>query len=58
MNKEIERLNGEIARYNGKLNNPNFVSKAPENVVAEERRKLSVAEGMMEKLLKRKEQLG
>ena len=58
VNKEIERLNGEIARYNGKLNNPNSVSKAPENVVNEEKRKLTVAEGMLEKLLKRKEQLG
>ncbi len=40
LNKEKERLDKEIARANGMLNNPNFVSKAPEAKIASEREKL------------------
>lgn len=53
MEKEIQRVQGEIARANGKLSNERFVSKAPEAVVAEERRKLAVAEDMLLKLQER-----
>ncbi len=48
VDKEKERLEKDIASYEGrikaakgKLNNPNFVSRAPENVVAHERNKLA-----------------
>ena len=51
--KEIERVKAEINRAQGKLSNEKFVSKAPEAVVAEERKKLAVAEDMLTKLLER-----
>ena len=40
LTKELERLVGEIARADGKLNNQNFVSKAPKKLVDDERAKL------------------
>lgn len=39
--KEIAKLQGEIKRLSGKLSNAGFVAKAPEDVVANERKKLS-----------------
>jgi valyl-tRNA synthetase len=39
--KEMTKLQGEIKRLSGKLNNAGFVAKAPEAVVANERKKLS-----------------
>ena len=41
LSKEIGKLQGEIKRLSGKLNNAGFVAKAPEEVVANERKKLS-----------------
>jgi valyl-tRNA synthetase len=55
--KEIERVNGEIARAQGKLNNEGFIKKAPANVIDEERAKLVNLNDMLEKLLKRKENM-
>ncbi len=49
LNDEIKRLEGEIKRASGKLNNENFVNKAPEAVVNEEREKLSNYEDLLEK---------
>ena len=40
-----------------KLNNQGFVAKAPEKVIAEERKKLAAAEDMLKKLEARLEQL-
>ncbi|MEG1547234.1 MAG: valine--tRNA ligase [Clostridia bacterium] len=48
--KEIERMRAEIARAEGKLNNPGFVSKAPANVIEEEHIKLANAKDMLAKL--------
>ncbi len=38
--KEIEKLNGEVARIEAKLSNQAFVAKAPEQVIAKEREKM------------------
>ena len=57
MAKEIERVKAEINRAQGKLSNEKFVSKAPEAVVAEERKKLAAAEDMLTKLLERQNAL-
>ena len=40
LNRELKAAQGELARVQGKLNNPGFVSKAPEAVVNAEREKL------------------
>ncbi|HAB05671.1 MAG TPA: valine--tRNA ligase [Alcanivorax sp.] len=40
LGKEIEKLRKAVARGESKLRNPNFVDKAPEEVVAKEREKL------------------
>ena len=57
IDKEIERVKGEIARAQSKLSNEKFVSRAPEAVVNEERRKLQAGEDMLLKLQERREAL-
>ena len=46
---EIERIEGEIARAQGKLNNPNFVNKAPKKLVEDEQEKVKKYQDMKEK---------
>jgi valyl-tRNA synthetase len=41
LNKEILRCDGEAAKINAKLGNDNFVSRAPEEVIDEQRRRLA-----------------
>ena len=48
---EIERIDSEIARAQGKLNNPNFVNKAPKKLVEVEEEKVRTYEAMKEKCL-------
>lgn len=43
LEKEIGKFNKEIKMFKGKLSNPNFVDRAPEDVVEEQRRKLREA---------------
>ena len=50
-------MQSEIARYEGKLNNPGFVNKAPAQVVEAERKKLEDALGVITKLNERLDQL-
>ncbi len=57
LQKEKERLEKELARVNGMLNNEKFMSKAPENKVAEEREKLEKYTQMMEQVNERLAQL-
>jgi valyl-tRNA synthetase len=40
IDKEVERLSGEIAKAEGKLGNASFVARAPAAVVAQERQRL------------------
>jgi len=40
LEKELESLNKEISRLEGKLNNPGFLAKAPQDVVEKEKDKL------------------
>ncbi|MEH6556476.1 MAG: valine--tRNA ligase [Oceanicoccus sp.] len=54
LNKEIEKLQKDLTRIEGKLNNPKFVDKAPLDVVEKEREKQSVQQ---QSLLKLKQQL-
>lgn len=55
--KEIERISGDIARANSKLTNEGFLAKAPQSVVDEEKAKLASAEEMLGKLRERLETL-
>lgn len=57
IDKEIERMNGEVARALGKLSNEKFVQRAPEAVVNEERRKLETAKEMLARLIERRADL-
>lgn len=50
LEKERKNLEGEIARAQGKLNNPGFLSKAPAQLVEQEREKLKTAQSMLEAL--------
>ena len=52
LSAEIERITGEIARADGKLNNQGFISKAPKKLVDDERAKLNKYIEMREKILK------
>ena len=46
---EIERIDGEIERAESKLNNQNFVSRAPQKLVDAEREKVSKYQAMKAK---------
>lgn len=54
LEKEVEKLEKELARVNGMLGNENFVSKAPEAKINEEKEKKEKYEQMMARV---KEQL-
>lgn len=53
LTKEEKRLNSEIARCNGMLNNERFTSKAPANKIEEEREKLLKYTQMLEQVSER-----
>ena len=57
LKKEQKRLEGEIKRCSSMLNNPNFVGKAPETKIAEEKEKLAKYTGMLETVEERLGQL-
>jgi valyl-tRNA synthetase len=54
VNKEVLRLEGEIAKANAKLSNESFVARAPAAVVAQEKERVA---GFSETLTKLREQL-
>ena len=51
--KEQKRLEGELARVNGMLNNERFISKAPQGKIDEEKAKLEKYTQMMEQVTER-----
>ena len=57
LEKEEKKLQGELARVNGMLNNEKFISKAPETKIAEEKAKLEKYTQMMEQVKERLVQL-
>ena len=57
LQKEEKRLQGELQRVNGMLGNENFVKRAPEAKIAEEKEKLEKYTQMMEQVRKRLSQL-
>ena len=57
LEKEEKRLNGEIARCNGMLNNEKFTSKAPQSKIDEEKTKLAKYTQMLEQVQERLGQL-
>ena len=58
LQKEKKRLEGELARVNGMLSNERFLSKAPEEKIAQEKEKLAKYTQMMEQVELRLGQLG
>ena len=57
LKKEQERLTKELARVNGMLSNPNFVNKAPEAKLNEEKEKQAKYNQMMTQVTERLAQL-
>jgi valyl-tRNA synthetase len=55
LSKEIARIEGEIAKANGKLSNESFVARAPAAVVAQEKERLANFSATIDKL---REQFG
>jgi valyl-tRNA synthetase len=57
LDKEAEKLEKDLQRISGKLNNPNFTDKAPEAVVDKERGKLAEVESTIKKIEEQRSQL-
>lgn len=57
LDKELDKLKGEVARVEKKLSNERFVSNAPEAVVAAEKAKLAKYQELYTKTLEKKEAL-
>ena len=53
LEKDRKSLEGEITRASGKLSNPGFLSKAPANLVEQEKTKLETNKQLLEKLAAR-----
>lgn len=58
LDKEIKRIEVEIAKCNGKLGNDNFVANAPAEVVTQERQRLSDFSTQLGGLRQQRERLG
>ena len=58
LGKELARLEGEIAKANGKLGNESFVARAPAAVIEQERKRLSDFEATVAKVKDQLARLG
>ena len=61
LNKELGKVSGEIKKLSGKLSNEQFLSKAPENVIVEQKRRLAEeteTKDQLEAALERLKELG
>jgi valyl-tRNA synthetase len=58
LQKELEKAQGEIARVDAKLNNADFVARAPEDVIEEQREKRAEAEALAMRLKEAVARLG
>jgi valyl-tRNA synthetase len=58
LQKEIKKLGDEIAKIDAKLGNANFMSRAPEEVVEEQRERRAQAEATRARLIAALKQLG
>jgi valyl-tRNA synthetase len=50
LSKEVARLEGEIGKAKGKLNNEAFVAKAPPAVIEQERKRVADFEATLSKM--------
>lgn len=57
LNKEIHRLEMEIDKAKAKLDNPDFVKRAPEKVVAQEKERFAGFNAMLSKLVEQLQRL-
>ena len=57
LSKQLAKIEAEIAKARGKLDNENFVNNAPEAVVNQERERLADFERQREQLLEQLEKL-
>ena len=57
LTKEVNQVNSEIKRAEGKLNNQGFVAKAPASLIEQEKEKLAKYKDMLTKLNERIEEL-
>jgi valyl-tRNA synthetase len=55
--KEMQKADADIARVDAKLGNPNFVARAPEEVIEEEKEKREVAQARKAKIAEALERL-
>ncbi len=57
LDKEINKIEKDLPRIQGKLNNPNFVDKAPAEVIAKEKDKLATLQSSLTNLKEQKEKI-
>ncbi len=57
LKKEISKLQQELGRIQNKLNNKNFIEKAPNTIIDKEKEKLSRSEGNYNKLIAQYEKI-